>query len=173
MRYILLVLLLFFAFFQGICQKRTNTFSYDSIIMPDRLLSCQLRDTIIAIPFKAYNRHGKIPGFIKRTFKQWTGRFPLANPGWPANIGCSRGLFSFMWADRSLLYMGLHKNYMLLVYRVGTWGVSSHIILFKYDNRKITNVWHWDGCMHEVGPKENITFCLDYLNDPFPGKPYL
>ena len=64
MRYFLLVVFIFFALLQGIGQKRARFFPRESIIMPDSLYSCQLLDTINNIPFKAYNRHGKIPKFI-------------------------------------------------------------------------------------------------------------
>jgi hypothetical protein len=129
--------------------------------------SCQLLDTIHNIPFKAYNRHGKIPRFIKRTLNSWTGRFNIANPGWPVNIGCSRGLFSFITPNNELLYMGLHRKYMLLVYKGGTIGVSSPIILFKYDKKKIISVWYWLGFMYEVKSKEELIEHLGFYNGPF------
>jgi hypothetical protein len=167
MRYFLLCMLLFFVLLQGFCQKRAGIFPRGSIIMPDSLYSCRLLDTINNIPFKAYNRHGKIPKFIKRTFNNWAGRVNIANPGWPVNIGCSRGLLSFMWPNNQLLYMGLHKNYMLIVYKGGTIGTSSPIILFKFDKNKITNVWYWLGFMYEVRSKEAVIEHLGYYNGRF------
>jgi hypothetical protein len=167
MRYFLLGMLLFFPSLQGICQKKTSFFPRNSIIMPDSLYSCQLLDTISNIPFKAYNRHGKIPKFIKRTLNRWAGRVNIANPGWPVNIGCSRGPLSFMRPNNQLLYMGLHKNYMLIVYKGGTIGTSSPTMLFKFDKKKITNVWYWLGFMNQVRSKEDIINHLGYYSGPF------
>jgi hypothetical protein len=63
--------------------------------------------------------------------------------------------------------MELHKKYMLPVYKGGTIGVSSPIILFKFDKKKITSVWYWLGFLYEVKSKEELIDYLGYYRGPF------
>ena len=171
MRLIFFILLLLVVS-TGYCQKMQCSFSINSINMPDSLNSCQLLDSITNIPFKQYNRKGKIPRFIKRTLNCWADGFNIANPGRRADIGCSRDLWIFLRPDRALLYLGLHKNYMLIVYKSGTIAVNSPVILFKFDKKKIISVWYWLGFMVEVRSTRDLIEHLGFYSGPLIKRPH-
>ncbi|AEW01387.1 hypothetical protein Niako_5148 [Niastella koreensis GR20-10] len=163
MRYIYLILSLIFISSWSYSQRTRCTFPYTSIIIPDSIYSCQLLDTMRSIPFKDYNRRGKIPRFIKRALNCWTDcRFSIANRGRPANIGCSVSLFSFLIPDRELLYLGLSKNYLLLSYERGNYAVNSPVVLIRFEKRKIISVWFWQWFATNIKTREDLFQYLEF-----------
>jgi len=154
MRYFLM-LLLFVTSFRGLYSKeKPCAFSFESLILPDSITSLRLLDTIKNIPLRAYNRKGKIPGFIKEALNCWTGKFDIANPGHAFYATDAVGWWPL--PHRQLMYLGLSDHYMLIAYKHGGIGFNCPVIFFKFDNKKILSVWYWMWFDVEMNSKENI-----------------
>ena len=85
------------------------------------------------------NKIKDIPPFIKTILNRLTkDNFSIANPGekWQATDVILEEL-----PARQLIYLGIGDNITLLTYYTGGVGKSEHILIFKYQNKQITDFW--------------------------------
>ncbi|MBO9198634.1 MULTISPECIES: hypothetical protein [Niastella] len=163
-KYFFMLPLLFWAA-GGYGQEKSCPFVITADIFIDSITSCQLLDTIKALPFKTYNRKGKMPRFIKKSLKCTEGDFRIANPGHPYNVSDAIGPFGFLLPFRQLMYLGLTKQYLLMAYKKGGIGTSTSTLLVKFEHKKILNMWCWLGISEEVKTAEEIILCLEWYNE--------
>lgn len=106
----------------------------------------------------------EIPDFIKNFLDSITGKhFSISNPGekWQATDAVLETL-----PDRQLVYLGLADDLALLCYKSGGIGVSEHLLILKFENQKISDLW----CGNVLVDLNNEKEVLDYIksNDKKP-----
>lgn len=154
MRTISLILLLFSASFV-FGQKKNCSFSYRSINRPNSKSTQKLIKTIDTLNLKTCQQVEDIPDFIVKALECWAGY------DWSiANAGCA-----FYESDvkgpeplptRQLMYMGLNDQYLLIAYKRGGQPLNCSTLLFKFEDRKILDVWYWMGFNEALKSKADI-----------------
>jgi hypothetical protein len=90
--------------------------------------------------FKVTNNKKDIPKFIKKQLDCYTtNNFDIANPDQPyqsTDVIIERGL-----PRRKLTFLAKSSNVLVLCYNIGGIGVSSHLILIRFNNHKIIDLW--------------------------------
>jgi len=101
----------------------------------------------------------EIPRFIKSFLVELTDEnFSIANRGeeWQVNDVADEEL-----PFRQLIYFGLGKDLVLMVYYTGGIAKSEHILIFKYQKKNITDFW-CGNIIKEITSKDEI---LKYLKE--------
>jgi len=81
-----------------------------------------------------------IPDFIKSFLdKVCSDRFSIANPG--KNWNCCDGSWDDKLPNRELNYWGINKDFFFIYYKTGGFGVGGRLILLKYQNKKVNDLW--------------------------------
>jgi hypothetical protein len=165
MRYYLLILPLFFVSIGSYSQEKACPFEINSSVFVDSVTSLRLLDTLKALPFKTYNRKGKMPRFIKRALQCTEGEFRIANPGHPYNVSDAIGPFGWLFPFRQLMYLGRADHYLLMAYKMGGRGTGTIAMLIKFDHQQILNMWCWLGVSEDTKSKEHILLSLQYYGE--------
>ena len=125
----------------------------------------------------------EIPSFIKSFLDSLTDNFSIANAGEDWQVGCvimgkqiQKKVYDEKTGDtliqvtfdnsqprpsRQLVYFGLGKDIALMAYYTGGFGKSEHILIIKFDDKKIVDFW----CGNILTDVTNTTEILKYLND--------
>ena len=151
-----LIVLFFLIFNSSFAQKKQCDFSMDS--RTENL--SQLIDSLQGTYLKTLNKKRFIPKFIKRTLNCWTQKFDIANPGKRYQSGDV-----YMWHApiRQLTYLGLSDKYVIISYRKGGKGSIDHILIFRFDNKKIKDFWA--GCCARIRSQEELLYFLKNYKD--------
>jgi hypothetical protein len=81
-----------------------------------------------------------IPPFIKAFLGQLSDdHFTIANPG--KNWNCCDGSWNDSLPNRELICVGNDKSLFLISYETGGVGTSGHLILIRYQDKKVTDFW--------------------------------
>ena len=129
------------------------------------------------------SRVNEIPYFIKTFLDNLTGNFTIANPDENWQVGCvamgkliEKKVYDKKTGDtlieltfdnshplpsRQLIYFGLGKDIALLTYYTGGIAQSEHILIIKFQDNEIINLW-WD---YISGDVKNKTEVLKYLKE--------
>jgi hypothetical protein len=99
--------------------------------------------------FSTFNDKNAIPPSIKRQLRQIAKGFSIANPGRPWQCCCTspRRL-----PARQLIFLAKSQNILAISYLTGGRSVSNHLLLLRFDNGKITDLWtgYCEGNVHTV-----------------------
>jgi hypothetical protein len=104
--------------------------------------------------FKITNNKKDIPRFIKKQLKCYAHGFRIANPNQSYNatdVGSGR-LIDL--PRRQLKFLAKSDDILVMQYNEGGIGVSPHLLLVKFDKRKIIDLW--EGFCYLVNVK-----CID------------
>ena len=128
-----LLLLSSFAVAQKSCRLSVDT---------TRILLNQGLDDFISkietAEFKSYSDYCLIPELIRGPLDCLTNNFSIAKPNEEFRCCCTS---SRLLPKRKLVYLGLSKNIFMMTYLTGGFAVSTHILLIKYDNERILDMW--------------------------------
>jgi hypothetical protein len=125
----------------------------------------------------------EIPSFIKSFLDSLTDNFSIANPEEDWQVSCvimgkqiQKKVYDKKTRDtlievsfdnskplpsRQLIYFGLGTDIALMTYYTGGIGKSEHILIIKFDNTKIVDLW----CGNILTDVTNKSETLKYLND--------
>lgn len=155
MRTFSLILFLFFSSTVLFGQKKKCSFAYKSITRPNSKNTQKLIETIDTLQLKTCYQAEEIPEFIINTLECWTGYdWSIANAGSPyyeTNVAGPEPL-----PTRQLMYMGLNDQYMLIAYKRGGLPLNYSTLLFRFEDKKILDVWYWTGPDEKIKSKEDI-----------------
>ena len=88
--------------------------------------------------FSVYHKKKAIPVCIKKQLDCIIGDFSIANPGRSFQISC---VSSSKLPKRGLVFLAKNKNLIVLSYFTGGFGISKHLLIIKYQNDKIVDLW--------------------------------
>jgi hypothetical protein len=107
--------------------------------------------------FKITNDKKDIPEFIQRQLDCYANGFSIANPDQPyqsTDVIITEGL---PW--RQLTFLAKSSTFLIMRYNIGGIGVSSHVVLIRFNKDKITDLWK-GGWSSEI---KNINDVVKYL----------
>jgi hypothetical protein len=88
--------------------------------------------------FKITNNKKDIPKFIKKQLDCYTHGFRIANPDQPYS---SSDVIVRNLPRRQLTFFAKSDDLMVMEYNLGGVGLSSHLLLVKYKDGKIIDLW--------------------------------
>ena len=79
-----------------------------------------------------------IPKHIKKQLDKLTNGFSIGNPNqdWQCCCTSPRRL-----PERQLNFLAKSKDVLVMTYKTGGFGVSTHLLLVRFDNDKIIDLW--------------------------------
>lgn len=100
-----------------------------------------------------------IPYFIKSQLDCICNGFSIANPGKPF-----QGTDIISWRlkklpPRQLTFLARSNTVMVINYQKGGFGLSKHLILVKFENKKIVDLWA-GSCSREIITIEDLVSAL-------------
>lgn len=98
-----------------------------------------------------------IPIFIKKQLNSLVKGFSIANPNEPWQCCCTSPK---RLPDRQLTFLAKSKEVLVMTYKTGGIGVSTHLLLIKFDKNKIIDLWT-GYCFSEVKNVNSIVFYID------------
>jgi hypothetical protein len=122
-----------------------------------------LIDSLQAAHLETRNKKSYIPKFIKRNLNCWTKKFDIANPNKSYQ---SADVVSWRLKPlplRQLTYLGLSDHYLILTYKKGGYVSSDYILIFKFYNKKVIDVWA-GGNIRLTSKDEVVYFLRNYQN---------
>ena len=88
--------------------------------------------------FQVYNDKNAIPAFIGEQLDSLTGGFSLGNPGEEYQCCCTS---SQKLPRRKLEFLAMSNDLFVITYLTGGIGVEEHILLIKFKDEKIADLW--------------------------------
>lgn len=132
-----------------------------------RILGNQNLDIFLAAlksdSFSITNNKKDIPRFIKKQLNCYAHGFRIANPDQPYN---ATDVIIQNLPGRKLTFLAKSDNILVMRYNIGGIGVSSHLVLIKYNKRKIVDLWKGT-CWTDL---KNIQEVVNYLELKRSGK---
>lgn len=107
--------------------------------------------------FVESNEIGAIPGGIKKQLDTLTGDFSIANPNADYRCCCTS---SRKLPLRKLVYLSKSNHLLVMTYLTGGVGVSTHILLVRFNRDTITDMWFAD-CLADLKSRAEI---IRYIN---------
>lgn len=134
-KFIILGLLLFPIISFG---QTTNSFTIDTVKI---LTNENLDDFVQSLKtdtFQISADKSAIPKHIKKQLDKLTKGFSIGNPNqaWQCCCTSPRRL-----PERQLNFLAKSKNVLVMTYKTGGIGVSTHLLLIRFDNKKIIDLW--------------------------------
>ena len=88
--------------------------------------------------FKISYSKKDIPRFINKQLDCLTNGFSIANPGHKYQCCCTS---SMLLPERQLIFLGISEDIFVMTYLTGGIGVSTHLLLIKFENNRIIDLW--------------------------------
>jgi len=107
--------------------------------------------------FVESNEIGSIPVGIKKQLDSLTGNFSIANPNADYRCCCTS---SRKLPLRKLVYLSKSNHLLVMTYLTGGVGVSTHILLLRFNGDTITDMWFAD-CLADLKSRAEI---IRYIN---------
>ncbi len=108
--------------------------------------------------FENFENKDAIPKFIKRQLSKLTNGFSIANPDKPYRCCCtSLGRLP----KRQLNFLATSKDVLVMTYKTGGIGVSTHLLLIRFDNNKIIDLWS-GYCGVDI---KNVSDIVSYIDE--------
>jgi len=144
-------------------QKQLCQFPIDSAKNFHHQGLSSLIDSLEPAQVKTLNKRKYIPKIIRQTLNCWTNKFDIAN----ANK-------SYQTTDvihsrlkplplRQITYLGVGSRYFILTYKKGGFAASDHILIFRYEKKKIVDAWI--GSNVRLNSKDEILYFLRNHNE--------
>lgn len=151
---IIVILLLFPIISVG---QKSNGFTIDTA----KILSNEnLDDFIQSIKtgtFQISIDKNAIPKHIKKQLDRLTKGFSIGNPNqdWQCCCTSPRRL-----PERQLNFLAKSKDILAMTYKTGGFGVSTHLLLIRFENNKIIDLWT-GYCWADIGKVSDIVSYID------------
>lgn len=108
--------------------------------------------------FQNFGDKDAMPRFIKRQLSRLTNGFSIANPDKPYRCCCtSPGRLP----KRQLNFLAKSKDVLVMTYKTGGIGVSTHLLLIRFDNEKIIDLWS-GYCWADI---KNVGDIVSYIDE--------
>src|SRR5262249_2002456 len=85
-----------------------------------------------------------IPHFIKKQLRCMAYGFSIANPGkryQATDVVVPRIIPPIQLPERQLVFLAKSRDMLVMTYYKGGYGTSAHIILIKFQHKKILDLW--------------------------------
>ena len=107
--------------------------------------------------FQIFADKDAIPKHVKKQLDRLTKRFSIANPNqnWQCCCTSPRRL-----PERQLIFLAKSKDVLVMTYKTGGFGVSTHLLLIRFDNDKIIDLWT-GYCWADVSKVDDIVSYID------------
>lgn len=131
-----LIILLLFPFLSF--GQKSNSFNIDTAKI---LTNENLNDFVQSLKtdtFQIASDKNAIPKHIKKQLDKLTNGFSIGNPNqdWQCCCTSPRRL-----PERQLNFLAKSKDVLVMTYKTGGFGVSTHLLLVRFDNYKIIDLW--------------------------------
>lgn len=100
----------------------------------NNFLSCINHDQ-----FRTYDNKNSIPPFITEQLDYFTGSFSLSNPKEQYQCCCTSPR---TFPRRKLDFLAISNNVLVMTYSTGGIAVEEHILLIKFERKRIVDVWY-------------------------------
>ncbi len=130
---IILGLLLF-----PICSLGQNNYTIDTV----RILTNENLNNFVqnlkTDTFQISSDKDAIPRHIKKQLDKLAKGFSIGNPNqdWQCCCTSPRHL-----PERQLNFLAKSENVLVMTYKTGGWGVSTHLLLIRFDHKNILDLW--------------------------------
>ena len=161
--FFIIILLLFFCIVHA--QKKDCGFDLDSVVNITHTNILSLTNELKAAKLETVNKKRRIPKFIRQRLDCWTTKFDIANPNHRYQSGDVVDWRIIPLPSRQLTYLGLGENYCVITYKKGGKATSDHILIFRFENKKIANCWR-SGNARITSKDELIAFLKNYKELP-------
>ncbi|MGG9963448.1 hypothetical protein [Ferruginibacter sp. SUN106] len=115
---------------------------YTYLIDTSKILSNENLDPFIqklsTDSFTNFTDKKAIPKFIKKQLDAIAHDFSIANPNENYRCCC---MSSQKLPARKLQFLSVSNNVLAMTYLTGGWGVSSHLLLIRFEQNKIVDLW--------------------------------
>jgi hypothetical protein len=156
MRTIFSLLLVFTSTFIS-AQKKCN-YKIDSAAILKNTNLQGFIDSLQVLEISTKNDKKHIPKGVQKALNCWAGKFSIANPVEPFQA-TDVVLVGKKLPWRRIIYLGTSNNYLIMSYQHGGPALFFRILLVKFENDKIIDIWTGYGA--ELRTKSEI---LRYLN---------
>lgn len=107
--------------------------------------------------FQNFSDKDAIPRVVKKQLSRLTNGFSIANPNKPFRCCCtSPGRLP----KRQLNFLAKSKDVLVLTYKTGGFAVSTHLLMIRFDNYKIIDLWS-GYCWAEIKNVDDIVSYVD------------
>ena len=143
-----------------------NKDEYDFVINSEKILANknlpQLISKLENSELQTENETNKIDGIILEFLQAYDSPFSIANPNekWSAtDVIADKTL-----PRRKLLYFGKGKNIAVLNYNLGGIGMSTKILIFEFDDEKVTDFWCGSVLVDLKTKEQTIKYLKENIN---------
>jgi hypothetical protein len=137
--------------------QKSNSFAIDTAKILtnenlDNFVQCLRTDT-----FQIFGDKDAIPKYVKKQLDRLTKGFSIANPNqdWQCCCTSPRRL-----PERQLNFLAKSKDVLVLTYKTGGWGISTHLLMIRFDNDKILDLWS-GYCWTDITKVDEIVSYID------------
>jgi hypothetical protein len=113
--------------------------------------------------FQTYDSKKAIPPFIEQELDYLTGGLSLANPNEEFQCCCTS---SQTLPERKLDFLAMSKDVFVMTYLTGGIGEEEHILLIKFENNKVVDIWYGVGLEQLHSLKKVVSFLSKRRKDP-------
>jgi hypothetical protein len=137
--------------------QKSNNFTIDTA----KILANENLDNFVQSlrtdTFQNFGDKDAIPKFVKKQLNRLTKGFSIANPNQPWQCCCTspRRL-----PERQLNFLAKSKDILVMTYKTGGFGVSTHLLLIRFDNDKIIDLWS-GYCWADINKVGDIVSYID------------
>jgi hypothetical protein len=109
--------------------------------------------------FQIFETKDAIPRVVKKELNNLTKGFSIANPDKPYRCCCtSPGRLP----KRQLNFLAKSNDILVMTYKTGGIGVSTHLLLVKFDKNKIVDLWT-GYCWADIKTISDIVYYIDEM----------
>jgi hypothetical protein len=154
-KHITFVFLIFPAIAVG---QKSNGFTIDTAkILANKNLESFVQ-SLETDSFQNFGNKGAIPKPIKEQLNNLTNGFSIANPEKPWRCCCTSPRHL---PKRQLSFLAKSKDVLVLTYKTGGFAVSTHLLLIRFDNDKIIDLWS-GYCGTDI---KNVSDIVSYIDE--------
>jgi hypothetical protein len=137
--------------------QKSNSFTIDTV----KILNNENLDDFVKSlktdTFQISSDKDAIPRYIKKQLDKLAKGFSIGNPNqaWQCCCTSPRRL-----PERQLNFLAKSKDVLVMTYKTGGIGVSTHLLLIRFDNNKIIDLWT-GYCWADVSQVSDIVSYID------------